>query len=127
MYPLVMLKRLVSVSPPDFIEVEFDIQLVWEDDRIYSYCDRVRDADASDPCGSYWIPELIWPTALTNDDAPAIVTDYGFTTMAGRRSVPQEMATTDLERSFGKKRYPHEPVAPPPSTRAAQPNERDLS
>jgi hypothetical protein len=72
----VILERLLDVQAPNFFEIEYYVNLAWQDRRIFTRCAGVfasDEPDPSDPCSYYWKPTVYMPEALLSDDEPAIV------------------------------------------------------
>lgn len=90
-YPQVILERLIDVQAPNYFEIEYYVNLGWEDRRIFTRCMgafATDDPDPSDPCSYFWKPTVLLPEALLNDDEPALVQDFGFTTHVGTEQDP---------------------------------------
>ena len=101
-FPYIVLRRLVQVNSPDYIEIELDVSLVWEDNRIFKDCETYL-GDSSDPvCEMFWQPKLTWPTAILSD--VEIVKDFGLTTASSSGQTSYN-GLPRPSRSFGFRAY----------------------
>lgn len=107
-YPQLILERLVDVQAPNYFEIEYFINLAWEDRRIFTKCSSSlnTEIDPADPCSFYWQPRVLLPTALGNDDEPLLVQDLGLTTHVGAEMASSpEQVFPGHERSIAYKQY----------------------
>jgi len=72
-------------------EVEMMLIISWEDNKIFARCDGagVGGFSATDPCGLFWQPSLLWPNVKLDPHpaatlSPAIIEDGGLTTVIGQ-------------------------------------------
>ena len=104
----VNLLKLNDVDQESFaFEVEFDLMISWEDNRIDGTCESFgadgSEVLESDVCSSFWKPTFLWPNAI---DAVKIVEDSGLSTFVGRESNADLMeAAPGVDNSFGFMSY----------------------
>ena len=112
-----VLERITTLDELSFeFEAELMVVVTWEDDKIFHRCEHsgVGGFAENDPCGLFWQPELLWPNVKLDPHpsatlSPAIIEDFGFTTVVGKLAAAQGNAGSQpsavANHSIGMRMY----------------------